>query len=163
MSTNNVLVVEDDPFLRVVGLLLDPTTSAERYAAFADFFAHDEPDFAGYVARVREHVGALFPAAVRMVVDTGGIARGVAREPRAHRRGRSRSDRRSSRPATSLKVVQKFGALPRNIDQAACAAKGVRVLTIRRRANYACAEMAFALMLTLAQEAQSHARPHQRG
>jgi glyoxylate reductase/D-3-phosphoglycerate dehydrogenase len=47
VSTDNVLVVEDDPFLRVVGLLLDPNTSAERYAAFADFFAHDEPDFSG--------------------------------------------------------------------------------------------------------------------
>jgi len=67
VPTNNVLVVEDDPFLRVVGLLLDPNTSAERYAAFADFFAHDEPDFAGYVARVRERVGALFPSDVRIV------------------------------------------------------------------------------------------------
>ncbi len=41
----NVLVVEDDRFLRIVPLVLDPNASRERYAAYADFFAHDEPDF----------------------------------------------------------------------------------------------------------------------
>ncbi len=46
--------------------------------------------------------------------------------------------------------MQKYGALTRNIDLAACAAGGVKVLTIRRRANIACAELALALMLTLA-------------
>ena len=51
-----ILVVEDDPFLRLVGIVLDPTTSAERYAAYADFFAHDDPDFNGYCARVRARV-----------------------------------------------------------------------------------------------------------
>jgi len=48
--------------------------------------------------------------------------------------------------------VQKFGLSPRNIDTAACAAKGIKVLTIRRRANIACAELAIALMLTLAKK-----------
>jgi len=48
--------------------------------------------------------------------------------------------------------VQKFGFSPRNIDTAACSAKGIKVLTIRRRANIACAELAIALMLTLAKK-----------
>jgi glyoxylate reductase/D-3-phosphoglycerate dehydrogenase len=48
--------------------------------------------------------------------------------------------------------VQKYGLRPRNIDTAACAAKGIKVLTIRRRANIACAELAIALMLTLAKK-----------
>jgi hypothetical protein len=43
----NVLVVEDDRFLRLVQLVLDPNASRERFEAFADFFAHDQPDFAG--------------------------------------------------------------------------------------------------------------------
>ena len=51
---------------------------------------------------------------------------------------------------SELRIVQKYGGWLRNIDTAACAAKGVKVLTIRRRANVACAELAFALMLTLA-------------
>jgi phosphoglycerate dehydrogenase-like enzyme len=52
--------------------------------------------------------------------------------------------------APKLKVVHKYGAVLRNIDVAACAAAGVKVLGVRRRANIACAEHAFALMLTLA-------------
>ena len=46
--------------------MLDPDP-AERYAAFADFFAHEEPDFDGYCARVRAQAGGLFPASIRMV------------------------------------------------------------------------------------------------
>ena len=52
--------------------------------------------------------------------------------------------------APRLKVVHKYGALFRNIDVAVCEARGVKVLGVRRRANIACAEHAFALMLTLA-------------
>src|SRR5204863_4638396 len=52
--------------------------------------------------------------------------------------------------APKLKVVHKYGAVLRNIDVAACAAAGVKVLGVRRRANIACAEHAFALMLALA-------------
>src|SRR5262249_56432106 len=53
---------------------------------------------------------------------------------------------------SELRVVQKFGFSPRNIDTAACAANGIMVLTIRRRANIACAELAIGLMLTLAKK-----------
>src|SRR5262249_23247865 len=51
-----------------------------------------------------------------------------------------------------LRVVQKYGLNLRNIDDAACAARGIKVLTIRRRANIACAELAIAPMLTLAKK-----------
>jgi phosphoglycerate dehydrogenase-like enzyme len=54
------------------------------------------------------------------------------------------------RCAPQLKVVQKYGALLRNIDVPACTAAGIKVVGVRRRANIACAEHAFALMLTLA-------------
>ena len=40
-----VIVVEDDPFTRLIPIVLDPASSEERRAAFADFMAHDEPDF----------------------------------------------------------------------------------------------------------------------
>jgi phosphoglycerate dehydrogenase-like enzyme len=52
--------------------------------------------------------------------------------------------------APRLKVIHKFGMLLRNIDIVACAERGVKVLGIRRRANIATAEHAFALMLSLA-------------
>ena len=48
----------------MIGIVLDPTTSAERYAAFADFFAHDEPDLARYCSELRARVPGLFPARV---------------------------------------------------------------------------------------------------
>ena len=43
-----VVVVEDDPWTRLIGVVLDPATSTERRAAFADFMSPDEPDFAGW-------------------------------------------------------------------------------------------------------------------
>ena len=52
--------------------------------------------------------------------------------------------------APKLKAVQKYGVDLRRIDQAACAERGVAVLTLRRRANIACAELALTLMLMLA-------------
>ena len=52
--------------------------------------------------------------------------------------------------APRLKVVHKFGMLFPKIDTLACAERGIKVLGIRRRANIAVAEHAFALMLSLA-------------
>jgi len=146
-----VIVIEDDRFLRVAGVVLDPTTSGERVAAFADFFAHDEPDFDGYCARVRRRIGALFPSQVRLVDTTEELraslpgARGLIVEslPVGAEEVAAGSD---------LVAVQKYGAMARNIDAAACAARGIKVLTFRRRANIACAEVAMTLMLTLAKK-----------
>jgi phosphoglycerate dehydrogenase-like enzyme len=151
VPSRNVVVIEDDPFLRVVGVLLDPDTSAERVAAFADFFAHDEPDFAGYCAHVRERIGSLFPAEVR-IVDTPDELRAALPGSRVLVVESLKVGTEQLAAAPDLKVVQKFGMMPRNVDQAACAQRGVKLLTIRRRANTACAEMAFALMLTLAKK-----------
>ena len=53
MPSRPVIVVEDDPFTRLIPIVLDPASSEERRAAFADFMAHDEPDFDGWVMRVR--------------------------------------------------------------------------------------------------------------
>jgi len=50
----------------------------------------------------------------------------------------------------ALRVVQKYGTVLSNIDTAACERAGVRVLTLRRRANISCAEHALGLMLALA-------------
>ncbi|MEA2904876.1 MAG: glyoxylate reductase [Alphaproteobacteria bacterium] len=151
MPARNVLVVEDDPFLRVVGLLLDPDTSAQRYAAFADFFAHDEPDFDGYVRRTRERVGNLFPAEVR-IVETAEELRAALPGSRALIVEGLNVGPEELAAGADLALVQKFGTRPRNIDQAACVAKGVKLMTLRRRVNCACAEMAFTLMLILAKK-----------
>jgi phosphoglycerate dehydrogenase-like enzyme len=147
----NVVVVEDDPFLRVVGILLDPDTSAERYAAYADFFAHDEPDFDGYCARVRSRLGALFPAKV-ILVESQDELRAALPGSRALVVESLRVGADDLAAGAALRVVQKYGARPRNIDRDACQARGIKLLTIRRRANIACAEVAMTLMLTLAKK-----------
>ena len=144
-----VLVVEDDPFLRIVQLVLDPDASAERFAAFADFFAHDEPDFAGWRDRLRQRVGQLFPAQVRLVATQDELAANLA-DARALIVEGLAVGAEEIAAAPHLKVIQKFGTDLRRIDTEACATKGIVVLGIRRRANIACAELAITLMLMLA-------------
>jgi len=148
-ATRPVLVVEDDPFLRMLELVLDPDASAERRAAFADFFAHEEPDFDGYCARVRARAAGLFPAQVRMVDTVEELHANLA-DGHAVVLESLPLTREALAAVRRLKVVQKFGVGLSNIDTQACAAGGVKVLTIRRRANMACAEHAIGLMLAQA-------------
>jgi phosphoglycerate dehydrogenase-like enzyme len=146
-----VIVVEDDPFTRLIPLVLDPGAGEERRAAFADFMSTDEPDFAGWCSRVRANATGLFPAEIRMVTSENemraNLADCVALVVESFRVGRD-----DLAAAPRLKVVQKFGTGLRNIDVAACADKRIKLLTLRRRANISCAEHAFGLMLMLARK-----------
>src|SRR5271166_308259 len=144
-----IVVVEDDPWTRLIGVVLDPATSEERRAAFADFMSPDEPDFAGWCDELRGRAGQLYPSDVRLVPSRAELGRNLASAcalvVESFVVG---TDELGCAP--QLKVVHKYGAVLRNIDVAACVAAGVKVLSVRRRANIACAEHAFALMLTLA-------------
>jgi phosphoglycerate dehydrogenase-like enzyme len=151
VPADGALVVEDDRFLRVVGIVLDPNTPSARTAAYADFFAHDEPDFDGYCRRVRARVGRLFPREVRLVETQAEMRAALPGSPALVVES-LRVGQEDIAAASELRVVQKYGLSLRNIDTAACAAKGIKVLTIRRRANIACAELAIGLMLTLAKK-----------
>jgi phosphoglycerate dehydrogenase-like enzyme len=151
MSERLRLVVEDDPFPRMLRDFLDPAAPPERTAALADFFAHDLPDFTGWRERLRAAAGPLFPAEVVLAgsqeelrAALPGAAAVVTESLVVGPEELARADR--------LRAVQKYGTILRNIDTAACAAHGVRVLTLRRRANVACAEHALALMLALAKQ-----------
>ncbi len=151
MPARPILVVEDDRFLRVLQLLLDPDTPAERYAAFADFFAHDEPDFDGYCARVRATASGLFPASIRMV-DTQDEMRSALAAAEVLAVESLTIGRDDLAAAPKLRLIQKYGAGTRGIDTAACVERDIPVLTIRRRANIACAEHTLALMLAQARK-----------
>jgi phosphoglycerate dehydrogenase-like enzyme len=151
VPSHPVIVVEDDPFTRLIQIVLDPTTSDERRAAFADFMSPDEPDFAGWCARVRKASHGLYPAEVRMVSSEdemrARLSDACALVVEGFRVGRD--DLAAGR---QLRVVQKYGAILRNIDTAACADRDIAVLILRRRANISCAEHTFALMLALARK-----------
>lgn len=146
-----LIVVEDDPFLRLMPVILDPDAPAAMMAAFVDFMAHDEPDFIGWCARLRAAVPELWPAEVRLVGTRDELLAVLPRADIAMVESLPFGAEEVAAGAR-LKVVQKYGALPRGIDQAACAARNIEVLTIRRRANVACAEHAFALILALARK-----------
>lgn len=146
-----LIVVEDDPFTRIIEIVLDPGVEPARVAAFAEFFAHDLPDFAGWLTALRDQLEHLHPARVRLVANEEQL---TAALPAAHAvvvEGLAIGAAELAR-APGLRVVQKFGTVASNIDIQACVARGIRLLTLRRRANIACAEHALGMMLALARK-----------
>ena len=69
---------------------------------------------------------------------------------RRHDRRELLVDRAALAAAPRLKIVQKFGTIAANIDQAACAERGVAVALLHRHVNVAVAEQCVALMLAMA-------------
>ncbi len=151
MTTRPVLVVEDDPFPRMLKTFLDPSIEPQRLAALADFFAHDVPDFSGWLARLRALAGALYPADVRLAATQEEL-RALLPDATAIGTESFAIGADEVARAPNLKVVQKYGTLLRDIDVAACAARNIKVLTLRRRANISCAEHALMLMLALSKK-----------
>jgi glyoxylate reductase len=149
MVKNYNILVEDDPFTRLVAVILDPNCPRDRTEAFADFMTHDEPDFDGWLVKLRRDAGHLYPANVVLVKSEqemrDNLAQSHALVVESFQVGRTEIG-----SASQLRIVQKFGTICRNIDVAACHEHGIKILTVRRRANIACAEHVFALMLMLA-------------
>ncbi len=143
-----MLVIEDDPFLRLIGVVLDPATTTERIAAFADFFAHDLPDFDGWLQQLRQRLPHLYHATVTLVDSTATLHAALGNADLAVVESLPFGAAELA-AAPRLRAVQKYGTIAGNIDAAACTARGVAVLTLHRRANIACAEHTLALMLGL--------------
>ena len=146
------LVVENDSFLRLIQVVLDPSAPKERLDAFAHFCKHDTPDFGGWCDGIRAQAKNIYPADVRLIdnqaelsANAGGASVIVVEELTV-------GEKEIAAAGNALKYVQKYGFTTRNIDNAACSAAGVKVLTIRRRANISTAEQGLALMLALARQ-----------
>jgi lactate dehydrogenase-like 2-hydroxyacid dehydrogenase len=147
-----VVVVEDDPFLRLVQVVLDPRTPAARVAAFSHFFAHELPDFEGWRDGLRARLSRLHPAEVRLVADESGLPSALAGAAALVLESFSVGGRELAAARGGLRAIQKYGIVLSNIDVAACEDAGVSLLTVRRRVNVSCAEHAMALMLALARK-----------
>ena len=150
-------VVENDTFLRLIQVVLDPSAPEERIEAFAHFCKHDLPDFRGWCDKVRAQVANLYPSDVHLVDDPDqllahlpGACVAVIEELRI-------GAEEIAAAGKSLKFVQKYGFTTRNIEQSACDKAGVRVLTVRRRANISTAEQGLTLMLALARQVTQNA------
>ena len=155
-STNHrplpVVVVEDDPFPRLIQVILDPAAPAARRAAFSHFFAHEEPDFAGWCGRLRARLKRLHPAEVRLVADQDALLAAMPGARVVVVESLSLGKQEIAAAGKTLCIAQKYGTVPSNIDAAACKRARIRVLTLRRRVNISCAEHAFGLMLALARK-----------
>ncbi|MGB0630376.1 MAG: 2-hydroxyacid dehydrogenase [Alphaproteobacteria bacterium] len=145
------IVAQDDVIIRTAQVILDPDTDPERYAAFADYYHVDIPDFDDWVGRLRASVPALFPAEFEMVANGDALLAALPGADGIICESLSIGETELA-AAPQLKVVQNFGTDTRNIDLAACASRGVKVHTLRRRVNIAVAEHAFAMMLAMAKK-----------
>lgn len=147
-----MVVVEDDPFPRLLQVILDPAVPEARVAAFAHFFAHELPDFAGWCGHLRARLKRLYPAEVRLVPDQPRLLAALPGATITVTESLDVGRAEIAAAGGTLRVVQKYGANLSGIDAAACKRARIRLLTLRRRANIACTEHAFGLMLALARK-----------
>src|ERR1700733_4660614 len=143
------VLVEQDNVLRSVAVVLDPDIPAEQMKAVADWYRFDEPDFEGWLTRVRQLLPGLFPAKVVFAKDEADMAVKIGDADALVVEGFAVGEAALA-GAKRLRIVQKFGGLAGNIDAAACHKRGITVAVQRRRVNIAVAEQAMALMLALA-------------
>src|SRR5262249_23545288 len=104
------LLIEEDHFLKIVPVILDPATPPAHVRAVADFFAHDVPDFSGWVEQLRARIPGLFPTSVVWAQDQADF---LAKLPAADGAIVESFvvDRGALAAAPRLKIVQKFGTL----------------------------------------------------
>lgn len=145
-------VVENDSFLRLIQVVLDPTAPKERIDAFAHFCKHDTPDFAGWCDKIRGQARNLYPTDVHLVDEQSELQANLSGATVAVVEELNIGAKEVAAAGISLKFVQKYGFTTRNIDADACARAGVKVLTIRRRANISTAEQGLTLLLALARQ-----------
>ncbi|MGH7874212.1 MAG: NAD(P)-dependent oxidoreductase [Candidatus Binatia bacterium] len=150
-------VVENDSFLRLIQVVLDPTAPQERLEAFAHFCKHDTPDFGGWCDKIRAQARNIYPSNVHLVDSQGELQANLMGSAVAVVEELTVGAREIATAGSSLKFVQKYGFTTRNIDLQACANAGINVLTIRRRANISTAEQALMLMLALARQVTRNA------
>jgi len=151
------LVVENDTFLRLIQVVLDPTAPQERMEAFAHFCLHDLPDFRGWCERIRAQARNIYPSEVRLVDSQEELLANLPEATVAVVEELTFGPKEAAAAGSNLRFVQKYGFTTRNIDNEACTKANAKVLTIRRRANISTAEQGLMLMLALARQVMRNA------
>lgn len=150
-------VVENDSFLRLIQVVLDANAPKERFDAFAHFCKHDTPDFLGWCDKIRAQAQNIYPSDVRLVDNQAELLANGSGATAIVVEELTIGAEELAAAGRSLGFVQKYGFTTRNIDEPACARAGVKVLTIRRRANISTAEQGLTLMLALARQLNRNA------
>ena len=115
------LVVENDTFLRLIKVVLDPSAAEERIEAFAHFCLHDLADFRGWCDKIRAQAANLYPSDVRLVDSQEELLTNLPGATVAVVEELTFGPQEVAAAGTKLRFVQKYGFTTRNIDQAACA------------------------------------------
>ena len=157
LSIKPRIVVEDDSFLRVIQIVLDPTAAGDLFEAFAHFCAHDLPDFRSWCERIRASLRHLYTADVRLVRGHDELLANIPGADALVVEALPVGARELAAAGANLRIVQRYGSVIRDIDTTACSSAGVQVKTLRRRANISTAEQALALMLALARQLNQNA------
>src|SRR5262249_32746607 len=76
--TPPTILIEEDHFLKIVPVIVDPATPPAHQQAVADFFAHDVPDFPGWCAGLRARLPGLYPARVTWAASQADLIAGLA-------------------------------------------------------------------------------------
>ncbi len=142
------VVVEEDRVLRVVQIVLDPSTPVERTTAYADYAAHDA-DLIAWRDALRDRIPGLYPAEVSLVTSADEL-HGALPAADVVIVESLEFGARELAAAPKLKWLQTFGAFAPHIDERACLARNLPVHTVRRRTNRVVAEHTIMLMLALA-------------
>ncbi|MGH7928522.1 MAG: NAD(P)-dependent oxidoreductase, partial [Candidatus Binatia bacterium] len=154
MATSSRLkfVVENDTFLRLIQVVLDPAAPEERFQAFAHFCLHDLPDFRGWCENIRAQASNIYPSDVQLVDDQSELLTKLPGATVAVIEELKIGPEEVAQAGASLRFVQKYGVTTRNIDHSACENNAIKILTVRRRANISTAEQGLMLMLALARQ-----------
>ncbi|MGH7852108.1 MAG: hypothetical protein ACREP3_01605, partial [Candidatus Binatia bacterium] len=120
-------VVENDSFLRLIQVVLDPGAPKERIEAFAHFCKHDTPDFGGWCNGIRRQAQNIYPADVRLVDSQTELSANAAGASVIVVEELTVGEREIAAAGSELKFVQKYGFTTRNIDTTACENAGVKV------------------------------------
>ena len=150
-------VVENDSFLRLIQVVLDPSAPIERIEAFAHFCKHDTPDFAGWCDGIRAQAQNIYPSDVHLVDNQAELLANVTGSSVIVVEELNVGPKEIAASGRGLKFVQKYGFTTRNIDRSASESAGIQILTIRRRANISTAEQGLTLMLALARQLTQNA------
>jgi phosphoglycerate dehydrogenase-like enzyme len=156
-SLRRKFVVENDSFLRLIQVVLDPSAPKERIEAFTHFCKHDTPDFTGWCIKIRAQAKNIYPADVQLVDNQAELLAHACDATVIVVEELTVGPKEVAAAGSALKFVQKYGFTTRNIDQSACENAGVKILTIRRRANISTAEQGLMLMLALARQVTRNA------
>jgi phosphoglycerate dehydrogenase-like enzyme len=156
-SRRHKFIVENDSFLRLIQVVLDPSAPKQRIEAFAHFCKHDTPDFGGWCDGIRAQATNIYPTDVHLVDNQAELLANASGACVLVVEELTVGEREVAAAGSGLKLVQKYGFTTRNIDTTACDNAGVKVLTIRRRANISTAEQGLMLMLALARQVTGNA------